>query len=64
MTIVGACATVALIVMTIARLVWVEGAESGDTYSDWYSRHALDVGIVVVTVLFVAALLYRFLTIG
>lgn len=64
MTVVGVVVTVALIVVVIGRLVWVEGSETRDTYRHWYARHALDVGIVVLTVLFVAALLYRFLQIG
>lgn len=64
MTVVGVVVTVALIIMAIGRLVWVEGSDTRDSYHHWYARHALDVGIVILTVLFVAALLYRFLQIG
>ena len=64
MAFVAAGVTVALIIMVIARLVWVESSESSHTYSRWRGRHALDASIVVVAALFVAATLYRFVTMG
>lgn len=64
MTVAAVGVTLALIVLVIARLVWAEGSETRDTYRHWHARHVLDVGIVVGTVLFVAAVVYRFLAIG
>lgn len=64
MTVAAVGVTLALIVLVIARLVWVEGSETRDAYRRWHARHVLDVSIVVGTVLFVAAVVYRFLAIG
>jgi hypothetical protein len=56
--------TLVLIVLVITRLVWAEAGAARDDYHLWHARHVLDVSIVVGTVLFVAVVAYRFLTIG